>query len=159
MEIGTTITSITLVLICSMPFVLSVQGRLKREKQSLSKLKAYAEEQGCKISNFDHCGNFIIAIDNNLSTVFFQKNIDGEYHFDHVNLKDVKSCMVFKNFKTIKQGKHEEKRIDQLFLYFEYKNHGSHELECFDINKSVQLSGELQVVDKWRSLINELLSN
>ncbi|MBD0833657.1 hypothetical protein [Aestuariibaculum sediminum] len=158
MEIGTTITSITLVLICAMPFVLSSHGRRKREKQTLNNLKQFAYEHGHAIGNYDNCGNFIIAINFDFTMVFFQNLVNGTSEYHAIPLRDVKSCLVHKNYKTIGHGKHHQQRIDQLYLYFEMKTNETQKLLFFDINENVQLSGELLVIEKWRTRINEYIT-
>lgn len=160
MDIGSAIIGVVIVALCSLPFFLMGQSRRKREKQMLHTIALLAKDNNCKISKHEHCGDFVIGIDEVRKVLFFNKKGKNKDQELVVNLNDVQTCKIINVSKTINSKSGNYLVVEKLDLCLYSKSKSNHEIrfELFNINDGTQLGDEIPVMEKWNSLINKLLN-
>ncbi|WP_139958754.1 hypothetical protein [Flavicella sediminum] len=160
MDLGSAFIGAIIIVICIVPFVLMSRGNSKREKQLFLSLANKAKEYNSQISQHEFCGDFVIGMDELTNFVFFykQKNEDSISQF--VDLSCVQECLPLKSTKSRRSKNGEEQVVERVALRFVPKSTLSQEtkFELFGL-ENMQLSGELQLVEKWSKQINALLKN
>lgn len=157
MDLGTTIIGLICIVICAIPFVLTVRGKKKKEKQLLSSLKDLAKQQNCDISEYEVCGFYAIGVDKTKNFAFFSFKKKELTKQQFVDLSTIKSCKIANIGKsTSKNGK----VIERLNLNFSPndENRSNTAFEFYNVDVNYQLCGELESIKKWNSLINNMLN-
>lgn len=156
MDLGTTVIGLICIVICAIPFVLTIRGKKKKEKQLLVSLKDLAKQQNCEITEYDICGFYAIGIDKAKNFVFFvfKKKDLGKQQF--VDLSKIKSCKIANIGKSTSKN---EKLIERLNLNFSPidDNLPNTVLEFYNVDVNYQINGELESIKKWNTLINNML--
>ncbi|WP_066217862.1 hypothetical protein [Formosa haliotis] len=159
MNTGTLILSAIFIAICALPFILTTTNSRKRKKQMLKSLTQIAQKYNASISKYDVGSDFIIGLDEVKNLVlFFKKGIDNT----------IEECLDLSNYKdcnTIKTGKHLNAKssahaIETLKLGFipTDQTNVAPQFEFYNEDKNMQLSGELQIINTWQSLIHQKLT-
>jgi hypothetical protein len=158
MDLGVTLIGIIIVVLCAMPFTLTYRNRKKKEKQFLLSLKELAQHHNCKITQYEVFGYFAIGIDDAKSYVFFVLKTEEKLKQQYINLSNVKTCEITKINRSINK---KETIIDHLSLNFGLvdKSKPNIALDFYNSDISYQLSGEIQSIEKWYKLINDLLKS
>lgn len=158
MDLGTALIGLLGILACALPFVLSSRSRKKNEKILLLSLNSLAEKQNCKISQYEICGNYAIGIDETKNFGFFQLKNDEEIKPKFIDLSTIKKCNVANIGRS---SSNTNSVIDHLNLEFIPidKNKSNTIFEFYNSNLSIQISGELQSINKWNTLINNKLES
>ncbi|MBU2996406.1 hypothetical protein KO500_08165 [Cellulophaga baltica] len=159
MNSGITITVLIIATICSMPFVMMVMNRKKREKIMINSVTKIADKNDCRLNDYDVFTNFMIGIDDFNNTLFYanknQENIDVNY----INLSEIKNCKVktiTNNDKKIK-GKSSFTMINELNLLLTPFDKPDLKVTFYNSDSNMQLSNELMVAKKWSDHINKQL--
>jgi hypothetical protein len=141
-------------------FVFSYKSRKKRENKKLQSITDIANQNNCKISLFELCGDFIIGLDETNRFVFFSKKMKDDEISRYINLAEVKNCKISNAVRTVGNNGSSTTVIDRLSLQFvpKSKDKSDIELEFFNADENTQLSGELQVVEKWNKIVNDTIS-
>jgi hypothetical protein len=132
-------------------------SRRKREKQLLQTLVDYAKQNEGNITQHETVGDIIIGLDEKNNTVFFySKNKNAETK-QHIRLSDYKKCSVVSTTRDFNSSK----VIDTVELSFTpiEKSKPIEELLLFNTKYNLQLSGELQLAEKWAKLVNSKIVN
>lgn len=155
MEIETTLIGFACIALCVMPFILMNQSRKKREKQMIQALNILAVQEHGEISQHDICGDYLIALDEVRKLLFFQLNLEEGFKQEHVDLSLIKSCRIAQK----NSGSGDNKGIEKLSLILTPKNNHNSEIVLEFYNRALRytLTGELQSIKKWESMINEQL--
>jgi len=157
MDLGTTLIGGIILIICLLPFILMGISRRKREKQLLQTLVDYAKQNGGNITQHETVGDFIIGMDEKTNTVFFyKKNKNGETT-QHLHLADYKKCSVVSTTRDFNNSKVID-TVELSFIPIE-KSKPIEELLLFNTKENLQLSGELQLAEKWAKLVNSKIVN
>jgi len=160
MDLGSTIIGAIMMAICFMPFILMSRSRKKKRKQILQSLTEVAKRHNCLLGQHEFCGDFIIGFDQNTNFVFFFKQKKEEAISQFVDLSEIQSCQAIKSIRSIKNNRDNVSFIERVELSYipmdKYKAEIKFELYC---EENTQLSGELQLVDKWVEQINDRLRN
>ena len=161
MDWGTAIIGLIMILICIVPFVIMHYNRVKKENKMLHSLKENAQQQNCKISQHEFCGDYVMGIDESRNFVFFFKQKKEEAISKFVDLSEVHICQAVKKTRNVKIDKENHSIIERVDLSFilTNKNKGEIKFELYDEEINTQLSGELQFVEKWAKQINDRLKN
>lgn len=148
------IGSIT-VAICAIPFVLTIGGRKKREKQMMKSLQTLAAQHNCQIGQHEFCGNYVLGMDKANRFVFFHQAIKVQTKEQTVDLMEVAACKPMNIGRKIAG----EREVERLGLEFVPTDKAASEihLELYNNDHSFQLRGELQSMEKWTRLINDRL--
>lgn len=161
MDWGTTIVGLIMILICIVPFVIMYYNRVKKENKMLQSINEIAQQHNCKIGQHEFCGDYVMGIDENRNFVFFFKQKKEEAISQFVDLSEIQTCQMVKKTRNVKNDIGSLGFIERVELSFTptNKNKGETTFELYDEEINMQLSGELQFVDKWTKQINDRLKN
>jgi hypothetical protein len=143
------------------PLLLLGRNRKKREKKMFELIASIAQKHNCTIVHHDFCGDFVIGFDNIKSFVFFYKKDEDKELEQYVNLADFQKCTIINVGKSVVNNNGNYKVIDLLALNFVPHLKTKHEVrfEFYNTEKNSQISGELQLLEKWSKMINDHLKN
>jgi hypothetical protein len=158
MELGIAAIGIASVALCAMPFVLTNRSRKTKEKQVIASLKDVANQHNCEISEYEIFGHYAIGVDQTKQHVFFISKTGEINSQQYVDLSTIKTCEIANIGKSYAR---KEKIIDRLNLNFFPVDSTKLEtvFEFYNADINYQLSGELQSIEKWNSLIKTMLKN
>ncbi len=147
-----------LVVLCIIPFILMGRFQQRRKNQLLKSLEALASEQNAHITQKEFCGNIVIGLDENKNLLFFfkQNNADNSQIAKQViDLSKVSNCRIINTSKSVKTKEGNNTTIEKLELDFSYTadNEPNTILEFYDKEEKWQLSGEVQLIEKWEKLL------
>jgi len=159
MDAGSAIIGAILLLMAIVPIVMLNHTRMKRDRLSLKILQDSAQNINCKISQHDLGGDFGIGMDEEKNVVFFFKRKEDEVNLQHVDLSKIDSCQAVKQTRTIVYKKTADTITDRIELTLTPKRKDQSDIRfvLFDGETDPQIIGELQMVDKWSSLISNRL--
>lgn len=159
MDLGSTLVGLIIIALCVIPFILLSRGSKRKNKQMLLELESIAKEQSCIINKHEFCGDFVIAIDEAKKHLFFYKENNQHQSKLFVDLAHIKSCRINKVDKRIQNMDGAYTIIDKLSLCFKPRANNQKEiqLELYNSDVNLQLSGELQLIEAWQQLINSRL--
>ncbi len=157
MDLGTTLIGAIILIICLLPFILMGISRRKREKQLLQTLVDYAKQNGGNITQHETTGDFIIGMDEKTNAVFFYKKNKNAETTQHLHLADYKKCSVVSTTRDFNNSKVID-TVELSFIPIE-KSKPIEELLLFNTKENLQLSGELQLAEKWAKLVNSKIVN
>jgi hypothetical protein len=154
------ILAIALGLLAS-PLLFISRNRKKREKKMLQLVADIAQKHGGTIVYHDFCGDFVIGFDNVKSLVFFYKKEENKQLEQYVNLADFQKCTIINVGKSVVNKLGNYKVIDLLALNFvpQLKTKNEVRFEFYNAEKNTQISGELQLIEKWSKMLNDHLKN
>lgn len=160
MDWGTAIIGLITVFICIVPFVIMHYNRLKKENKMFQALIEIAKQNNGNISQHEFCGDFVLGIDDFNAFVFYFKQKREDAVSEFVDLSDIQTCQVVKKIRNIKNDIANLSIIERVELCFTSKNMNKEEtkFELYDEEINMQLSGELQLADKWVKIINDRLA-
>lgn len=155
----TAIVGLISMLLFVVPFVIMYYNSKKKENNMLLRLKENAQQNECKISQHEFCGNFVLGIDEGRNFVFFFKKKKEEAISQFIDLAEIKSCHVVLKTRNSDNDKGNHSIIERVELSFSPKNisKGEVRFELYDEEINMRLNGELQFVDKWANQINDRL--
>jgi len=147
------------VLVCISPIVIMHHYRERKVKKMLQALREKTQQQNCKISQHEFCGDFVLGIDEVKKFVFFHKFRKENPISQYVDLADIQTCKVNKQSRSIKVENETISMIERVTLNFVpvSKNQEEQIFVLFDEAINKQLSGELQFSEKWVQIINKCL--
>ena len=159
MDLGNIILGTIILTICIGPLVLLYFKSVNTNTKMLQSLKEIAQQHNCSISKHEFCNNFAIGLDENNNYAFFFKQIEKDSISQFVNLSEFKDCKAVKRTSFTKVKDENITFFEKIELKFIPKNKSQAET-TFELYtpENRQLSGELQLVDKWSTQINEHLS-
>ncbi|MDN3655983.1 hypothetical protein QWZ08_10125 [Ferruginibacter paludis] len=161
MDIGTSVTAILIVIACIIPFVIMNKINARRERQFLQPLFNLAEHHQSRLSQYDTWSHSAIGIDHTNGIVFFFKKINNIETSREIRLSAIKKCRVIHVSKTVNDGQENFKGIARLTLAFEHLDNTKADelLEFYNADSDGEsLTGELQLVEKWRHLIDNKMN-
>lgn len=159
MDLGNIILGAIILTICIGPLVLLYLKSVNANTKMLQSLKEIAQQHNCNISKHEFCNNFAIGLDENNNYAFFFKQIEKDSISQFVNLSEIKDCKAVKRTSFTKVKDENITFFEKIELKFIPKNKNQAET-TFELYtpENRQLSGELQLVDRWSTQINEHLS-
>lgn len=154
MDLGSTITGIVLLILCILPMVFLSRNRKKRENELLKTITDLAANQNAKISQFEHCGDLVIGLDETGKNLYFAKRQDETKAAKFVNLKEVKSCKVVNVSRKVSNENGNHRVLEKLELKFEPidKSKSDFIFEFYREDDRIPLNGELQLIEKWAEI-------
>lgn len=153
---GTAIVGLVATLAFVAPFVTMYRKRVKKEKRMYNNLKTNAIQQNSSLSAHEFCSDFVIGIDENKEKVFFFKLKKEEEINQFVDLSEIQKCELIKKGRDLKNPSSSMYSTQKVSLYFysKDKKNPNTEFELFHEETNLQLSGELQLGEKWCNKIN-----
>lgn len=160
MEKGTIFVTLIFLAIIALPFVLTGYSRKKRKNGLFSQLSQLAGNDQGAISQHEFCSNFVIGLDEATNHLYFYKEANDRKLAKQVDLNSFRSCRLLTTSRTVGEGKERLLVIDKLELCF-YPHDKSGPVEVVEVYNteydSLTLTGELQLAEKWETLLNERL--
>ncbi len=155
MDSKTIIIGLIIILACVIPFIIAQTLKRKKTKQAIQQLNQLALQHGCRITEYEMCGNYLIGVDETELFLFFIKHYEGQYYNQFVDLKKVQTCKI----KDTSRIANNTTLIEKLELVLIPKDKTEQEirLEFYDNDIAMQLYGELQSIEKWNTVVNRLL--
>lgn len=151
MNLGTTIIGILCVAVCAMPFALLSISKMRKEKQLINALKGLAEKQGCQLSEFEICGNYIVGIDKHKNSLFFQYTSQEKTEQQAIDLSTIQECSIHNASK--RTAKDTKVQFLKLQLTPLDKALTIINLDFYNADFSYMLRGELQSIEKWKNIV------
>jgi hypothetical protein len=133
----------------------------RRERQFLQPLFSMAEHHQSRLSQFDTWSHAAVGIDDTTGMIFFFKKVNKVETSRQVSLSAIKKCRVIHVTKTVGEGQDNFKGIARLTLAFVHKDNSKADelLEFYNADSDGDtLTGELQLVEKWRQLIDNKMN-
>lgn len=157
MDLGTTIIGLVCVALCAMPFILTSRSKKKKEKELINSLKNLAKQNGSEITQYEICGNYAIGIDESKNSVSFIIKTYEVFKIQFVHLSLIKNCKIN---KISSSSSNNDQIIDKLNLNLSAVDNNTPDviLEFYNSEISYQPYSELESIEKWNKLINNLLS-
>lgn len=157
MDLNIIIMSAIIIAICLVPvFVLSRKSNQKK-KRIKNILSAIAKTKSGELAAHEICGEVAVGItENEEAFVFYKKHEDGTESKSCILLTEIKKCVLIKTTRNATSG-----NIGKLNLSFEFldKSKPDISLEFFNASETFQLIGELQLVEKWKPIIDSAIAN
>jgi hypothetical protein len=158
MELGVLSITMLMIVILVIPVTVIKLSTNRKEKQGLLKLKTLAAKNADHISDYDILGNFVIGWDVTTKHLYFYKKTALTDFFEFVDLKTIKAFDLNKQTKRIKNAKESYEILDKMTLSFlSFVNNTYTQIELYDADESYQLTGELELAEKWKNLISQYL--
>jgi hypothetical protein len=159
METGTAVIGAVALAICIYPFVWMSRLRKKAEQQLLTALNDFAAGHNGAVTRHEVFRDMVIGIDEQQNSVFFYKKSDSGGEMQYIPLSGIKTCKVIRSGQTINTPNGSRTVIEKILLAFvpAIEKEAVTELDFYDINKSVQLNGELQFAERWAQQLDERL--
>jgi hypothetical protein len=160
MELSSTIIGIVCIILFFVPiYFLSRSGASKR-KQRLSALLALSEKNGLRLSAKEVWNDYTIGIDDTSKQVVYVKNAEEDHQEILIQLKDIARCSINNISREVKTSAGTQRIIEQIELQFFHKKAELPpvSVEFYDGKKQMQLSGELQLAEKWAALVKKALA-
>lgn len=150
MDSGIIIIGIITLLVCILPFIFMARSRKIKTNQMLDALNNLAKEKDCKITTHEFCGDLLVGIDEHKPYFFLYKKTLNNTVNQAVNLSEIKSC-------EIVNTKYNRDIVQKLELKFISENTKQADIlvEFYNRIENFQLSGEIQLIEKWVELIKE----
>jgi len=150
-----------IVAVCVLPIVSVVKKMKKQERKTLQLLAKIADRHQCIVHKHEICGDYIIGIDEYKKVVFFLKLLNDKTIEKHISLKEIRSCRVKNTTRSVSLKKENSIVTDKLELIFIpiSGNLSEISLEFYNSDNSSQLRGELQSIQRWSDVINNLFLN
>ena len=142
---------IILFIICLIPFIIFSINNIKKRKKRIENLVKKAKDNNASIKEKDDWNHSIIGIDKTNKMLFFSNKSDDFDKFIAINISDLHSCMIEK-----KENKH--KTIEKLELELKFASRPTLLLEFFNKNKTRLLVNEIEIIQKWQTLLNKINS-
>lgn len=156
MEFGSALMGLIVVGLIAVPVYLLLKNASNREKQFVRALFQLADRTNSHIDEYDAGRDFVIGLDRISSKVFFYKNVEGVQTEEVVQLKDIARI----ECKTISRGTAPDnggrKPVDRILLIFHpIEKEAATSWEIYNASENLQLSGELQLAEKWCRMLTE----
>lgn len=136
-----------MILLCSIPFVVFTIKNSNKRKQNFQNLFDSAKDKKCLISQKEHWNHHIIGIDENQKTLFFSVDPLNKQSYSVIQLNEIQqaNCIVNKSNNILD--------LIGIELVFLKTNQPNIILEFYNGSKSFSLSNELELAQKWHSII------
>lgn len=153
MDLGVALVGALVIVACLLPFIIMYKTKKYNEEQLLAELINTASEKGFSLSNYEVSGNLSLGIDETNNGFCFCKNGKDDKMQEFIYLNEVKKCSLNK----IRNTNGSQSIIDKLALSFEFKNKVNPAVSVvfYDSDQQLQLSKELQLIEKWYDIINQ----
>lgn len=155
METGVLSMTLVMLAVIIVPFTIIKLGIKKKEKQGYIKLKEIATKNHHQISDYDIHGNFAIGWDANTKYLYYYKKSTLTELFDDFDLNTIKDCKIVKQTRNVKNGKGSYEVLDKMMISFTPST--IKQIDLYDGEESFQLTGELEIAEKWNKIIRNAI--
>ncbi|RSK40743.1 hypothetical protein [Mangrovimonas spongiae] len=151
MNSGITLIEAVLIAICASPFILMAINKAKNNKKHLLELSTLAKQNNYQITQHEVFANISLGLDTIKNQLLFVRNDNNIITQESINLSEIKHCTVLKHNDSKNQ-----KNVSEINLVLTPKEtkHPEKKLTFFNIQTEMMLSGQLQVAEKWKDIID-----
>ena len=159
MNTGNIILGVILVGICVLPFALVYFQKRKKQAIMLIALNEKAKEKNRKIKKHEFGRDFVIGLDGDKEYVFFHQHSKDTTTTQMVDLSQVRRCTPEKKIRSAQVGNQRTQIIENLSLIFTPvdESHKTIRFVLYDEDVHGQLSGQLQIMERWSEKIQDLI--
>lgn len=150
--------AIIVILLC-LPIFLLNRNKRKNRRKNLKKLSDLAASNGGKIDKHELFNHFAIGIDKDKKCLYYCPIDENEGDNKIFDLTQFKNSRIVRRTSTSRSDDGTEQMIDHLALGLIPLSKKSQEiqLEFYNSDQSMRLSGELQSLQEWSERINKML--
>ena len=152
MDLNIIITSAVIIAICLLPMFLLTRKQNQKKKRIKDILSTIAKTKSGEIASHEICGQIAVGMSQkDEAFVFYKKHEDDSESKSCVLLSEVKQCTLIQTNRSSSSG-----NIGKLILNFEMvdKTKPDISIELFNASETFQLAGELQLIEKWKPIID-----
>jgi hypothetical protein len=151
--------TIALLAIAALVVYFKVKGQ-KTKKNKMMAIQALAKEHGCSLTIFDYWDKTLIGLDQEKGFLFYIRNISGKESRHAVNLSEVSACRMGKTEHRTSYNGNSVAIVDKLEVVLSFSGQKPDlALEFYNTDyDQLTLSGELQMTEKWTSLVKERIA-
>lgn len=149
-------------LVATLIIVSSNKKKQVRKVKYLDPLNELAQREGCQISHHDIWSESVIGIDETKNQVFVIRKTCGSEAENVINLAEIFRCRVAEISRSSGPKEGNVKAFDRIDLVFVNKEKSKVDVtvEFYNSNTDrLTLAGELQLAEKWCTLVNKKLSS
>lgn len=156
MDLTTSLIGLGLVALCIVPVLYFHFAQKAKRNQFIAEFMNLASQHQVKITQHEVWSHFCaIGLDTSANKLFYYKKRGDNVQQLLINLSEVEKCSLI----NLKKMQNEDEVIDRLALAFSYRNPRAAEktLDFFSKEDYLALNGELQLVEKWKTIVNAQL--
>ncbi|NUO02039.1 MAG: hypothetical protein HUU01_15650 [Saprospiraceae bacterium] len=159
MELSSAIIGGVCLILFILPIYLLNKSGVQKEKRRLNAMLALGEKYGLKLTTTDGWNGYTIGLDEHAGKLIYVKSTDEDQREILIDLNDIRQCNIVNTPREIKSKSGTQRIVDRLELQFLYKKPETAPvlMEFYDGRKQFQLSGELQMVEKWAKIIRQTI--
>lgn len=161
MDITTALIGLLVVALILIPFIAMGRksGRNARELGSL--LRDFAATHDGNITRMDYVRNMALGLDERERVLYFLKRTAEGNQTRRIDLNHVRDCRVVQTRRTVRQGGVADSFIESLRLAFSLAavKQPDDIIELYNADETMQVTSELQLANKWASLVNDLVTS
>lgn len=153
MDLPTLFIGIGMVALIILPMLYFHLDQKKKRAAFLNLFKLRAQQQHVQVTQWDVWSNYCaIGLDTQAKKLYYLKKRGEQEQQLVINLSDVEKCSI----THLKRIQNEDQIIDRLELCFAMRAPKGPEksVEFYSKDESMTLNGELQLVEKWKTIIN-----
>jgi len=161
MSLGLIITGVVCLLLLVIIVASTSKSKKKKQVRFLDPLNRLAESADCKISNYDIWNDSVIGIDGVKNVVFAIRKTNGTEENITINLAEIFRCRVAEISRVTGPKEGNMKVFDRIDLVFvnKEKSKSDQVIVVYSSNTDrLTLAGELQLAEKWCTLVNNKLA-
>jgi hypothetical protein len=158
MDLTTALIGGILIALCVLPMVYFHRAQQKEKRDFIKEFQQIAAQHGLTISQWDVWGHFLaIGLDTSTNQLFFYGKRNERMIKTLIRLAEVEQCSCV-NKKITFNG---DQVIDRLELAFVHRHSSipAQTLMFYHRETSLSLNDELQLTEKWKTIINGQLEN
>lgn len=140
---------IILVIVCVLPFIFFSINNSKKRKKRIQNLVKKAKDNNATIQEKDDWNQSIIGIDKTNKMLFFSKKSEEFDKFISINISELLKCRIERT-----ENKHNV--LEKLELELTFASKPTVVLEFFNIDETRILLNEIEIIQKWQTLLNKI---
>lgn len=156
------LTSGIILLFCITIYAISTSNKKKKENKFLTHISRLSGINIGKITKYDIWDQSIIGMDESVPELYFIGNSSDDQTFQKVILADIQRCWLNETSRTVSIKGSSVKVVEkvELILGNKQKSKPDTVIEFYNQQSGkLDLTGELQLAQKWNQLINDKMSS
>jgi hypothetical protein len=149
MDSTSLIIGIILLIVCVLPFILFSVNNSKKRKKRIQNLIQKAKENNATIQEKDDWNQSIIGIDKTNKMLFFSKKSEEFDKFISINISELLKS-------RIERTENKNKVLEKLELELTFASKPTVVLEFFNKDETRILLNEIEIIQKWQTLLNKI---
>lgn len=149
-------------LLCITIYVISISNKKKKVNKFLNNISRLSGINIGKITRYDIWDHSVIGMNDSDAELYFIKNSSDDQTFQKIQLSEFQRCWVNEGSRTVGIKGSSIKVVEkvELILGNKQKNKPDTVFEFYNQQSGkLDLTGELQLANKWCMLINEKISS